>query len=203
MLVRLTPGDPIRAYLGETATDEQVAFYRAHLGLDQPLPIQYLRWLGNMLVGSWGTSYVSNRPVAELIRWNALRGEFGATDPEEQIRKRIDHMRAGTRYVIQRQRHNGRVYEMRGQPMPDGGYVTTYTDLPYLVKLDEVASPGPRCSRTSAGSQAGSRARRRALPSAERTTMKCQFCRWYAEGARVASRTSSSKTASGTVAPGR
>ena len=38
-------------------------------------------------------------------------------------------MRAGTRYVIQRQRHNGRVYEMRGQPMPDGGYVTTYTDI--------------------------------------------------------------------------
>ncbi len=69
------------------------------------------------------------RPVADLIRWNAMRGEFGATDPEEQIRKRIDHMRAGTRYVIQRQRHNGRVYEMRGQPMPDGGYVTTYTDI--------------------------------------------------------------------------
>jgi PAS domain S-box-containing protein len=69
------------------------------------------------------------RPVADLIRWNAMHGEFGATDPEEQIRKRIDHMRAGTRYVIQRQRRNGRVYEMRGQPMPDGGYVTTYTDI--------------------------------------------------------------------------
>ena len=38
-------------------------------------------------------------------------------------------MRAGTRYVIQRQRRNGRVYEIRGQPMPDGGYVTTYTDI--------------------------------------------------------------------------
>jgi PAS domain S-box-containing protein len=69
------------------------------------------------------------RPVADLIRWNALRGEFGNSDPEEQIRKRIDHLRAGTRYVIQRRRRNGRVYEMRGQPMPDGGYVTTYTDI--------------------------------------------------------------------------
>jgi len=69
------------------------------------------------------------RPVADLIRWNALRGEFGDTDPEEQIRKRIAHLRAGTRYVIQRTRRNGRVYEMRGQPMPDGGYVTTYTDI--------------------------------------------------------------------------
>ncbi len=68
-------------------------------------------------------------PVAELIRWNALQGEFGETDPEEQIAKRLAHMKAGTRYVIQRQRRNGRVYEIRGQPMPDGGYVTTYTDV--------------------------------------------------------------------------
>jgi PAS domain S-box-containing protein len=68
-------------------------------------------------------------PVEELIRWNALRGEFGETEPEEQIRKRVAHMKAGTRYVIQRARRNGRVYEIRGQPMPDGGYVTTYTDI--------------------------------------------------------------------------
>ncbi len=69
------------------------------------------------------------RLVADLIRWNALRGEFGDTHPEQQIEKRLAHMRAGTAYVIQRPRRNGRVYEMRGQPMPDGGYVTTYTDI--------------------------------------------------------------------------
>ncbi len=69
------------------------------------------------------------RPVADLIRWNALRGEFGDTQPGQQIEKRLAHMRAGTAYVIQRSRRNGRVYEMRGQPMPDGGYVTTYTDI--------------------------------------------------------------------------
>ena len=69
------------------------------------------------------------RPVAELIRWNALRGEFGASDPEVQIEKRLAHMKAGTAYVIQRVRRGGRVYEIRGQPLPDGGYVTTYTDI--------------------------------------------------------------------------
>jgi PAS domain S-box-containing protein len=69
------------------------------------------------------------RPVADLIRWNALRGEFGDTNPDEQIRKRLAHLRAGTPYVIQRTRHSGRTYEIRGQPMPDGGYVTTYTDI--------------------------------------------------------------------------
>ncbi|HEX7374215.1 MAG TPA: PAS-domain containing protein [Steroidobacteraceae bacterium] len=69
------------------------------------------------------------RPVAELIRWNALRGEFGESDPEMQIEKRLSHMKAGRSYVIQRARRGGRVYEIRGQPMPDGGYVSTYTDI--------------------------------------------------------------------------
>jgi PAS domain S-box-containing protein len=76
-------------------------------------------------------------PVADLIRWNALRGEFGNTDPEEQIRKRLAHMKAGTRYVNQRRRANGRVYEIRGQPMPDGGYVTTYTDITEFKHTEE------------------------------------------------------------------
>jgi PAS domain S-box-containing protein len=69
------------------------------------------------------------RPVADLIRWNAEHGEFGDTDPAMQIEKRLTHMKAGTSYVIQRQRRHGSVYEIRGQPMPDGGYVTTYTDI--------------------------------------------------------------------------
>src|SRR3974377_1982326 len=38
-------------------------------------------------------------------------------------------MRAGSSYVPQRERPNGRVYEISGQPLPDGGYVTTYTDI--------------------------------------------------------------------------
>jgi PAS domain S-box-containing protein len=75
-----------------------------------------------------GMVYVG-RPVADLIRWNALRGEFGDTDPDEQVAKRLAHMRAGHSYVIQRLRRTGRVYEIRGQPMPDGGYVTTFTDI--------------------------------------------------------------------------
>jgi PAS domain S-box-containing protein len=75
-----------------------------------------------------GMVYVG-RPVADLIRWNAERGEFGSTDTEAQVEKRLAHMRAGTAYVIQRPRRTGRVYEIRGQPMPDGGYVTTYTDV--------------------------------------------------------------------------
>ncbi|MBS0396792.1 MAG: PAS-domain containing protein, partial [Proteobacteria bacterium] len=75
-----------------------------------------------------GFIYVG-RDAAELIRWNALRGECGPGDAEEHVRKRVAFMRSGSAYVIQRERRSGRVYEIRGQPMPGGGYVTTYTDV--------------------------------------------------------------------------
>jgi PAS domain S-box-containing protein len=83
-----------------------------------------------------GMVYVG-RPVADLIRWNAMRGEFGDSDPDEQVEKRLAHMRAGHSYVIQRPRRTGRVYEIRGQPMPDGGYVTTYTDITEYKRTEQ------------------------------------------------------------------
>jgi PAS domain S-box-containing protein len=83
-----------------------------------------------------GMVYVG-RPVADLIRWNAERGVFGDSDPEAQISKRLAHMRAGTSYVIQREWLNGRVYEMHGQGMPDGGYVTTFTDITDFKRTEQ------------------------------------------------------------------
>ena len=76
-------------------------------------------------------------PVADLIRHNAERGEFGATNVELEIGKRLAHMKAGDAYVSQRRRRNGRVYEMRGQPLPDGGYVTTYTDITEFKRTEQ------------------------------------------------------------------
>jgi Na+/proline symporter/signal transduction histidine kinase/CheY-like chemotaxis protein len=75
-----------------------------------------------------GFVYVG-RPVAELMQFNAERGELGPGDPGEQVARRLEHLRAGTPYVYQRRRRDGRVYEIRGQPMPDRGYVTTYSDV--------------------------------------------------------------------------
>ncbi len=61
-------GDPLAAYtVDSTLTGDDIARLRHFYGLDQPIPIQYLRWLGNMLTGNWGTSFVSNVPVAQLI----------------------------------------------------------------------------------------------------------------------------------------
>lgn len=83
-----------------------------------------------------GLVYVG-RPVADLIRFNAERGEFGDVDIEHEIAKRLAHMKAGTSYVIQRTRRNGRVYEIHGQAMPDGGYVTTYNDVTEFKRTEQ------------------------------------------------------------------
>jgi peptide/nickel transport system permease protein len=67
VVIQMT-GDPLAAYtVDATLSGEDIARLRAFYGLDQPVPIQYLRWLGNMLTGTWGTSFVTNRPVTELI----------------------------------------------------------------------------------------------------------------------------------------
>src|SRR5579859_1486752 len=66
-MIQLT-GDPLAAYtVDSTLTGEDIVRLRHFYGLDQPVPIQYLHWLGNILTGDWGRSFVSNLPVAELI----------------------------------------------------------------------------------------------------------------------------------------
>lgn len=75
-----------------------------------------------------GMLYVG-RPVADLIRYNAERGELGEGDIDAQINKRIRYMRAGSPHIFERVRADGQVIEMRGQPLPGGGYVTSYNDI--------------------------------------------------------------------------
>ncbi|PNS08615.1 hybrid sensor histidine kinase/response regulator [Solilutibacter silvestris] len=78
-----------------------------------------------------GMLYVG-RPVADLIRHNIERGQIGEVseeDIEEQIGKRIGLMRAGSPHVTVRIRGDGRVIELRGQSLPRGGYVTSYSDI--------------------------------------------------------------------------
>ncbi|HZO32125.1 MAG TPA: ABC transporter permease [Chloroflexota bacterium] len=70
-LVLLLPGDPALAILGDevaNANDKQ-AYYalRAEMGLDEPIPIQYLRWAGKMLSGDLGMSIRNQTPIAETI----------------------------------------------------------------------------------------------------------------------------------------
>ena len=64
----LLPGDPALQILGpENATPEAIAAGRADLGLDDPLPVRYLEWLGNVITGDFGRSYRTNESVSEAI----------------------------------------------------------------------------------------------------------------------------------------
>jgi peptide/nickel transport system permease protein len=65
VLTNLVPGDPVAANLGQRAAENPatVAAYRAHYGLDQPLPVQYVTYLGNLLHGDLGESQQTHRPV--------------------------------------------------------------------------------------------------------------------------------------------
>lgn len=66
-LVRLIPGDPCRAALGERATDEICDAYIARRGLDQPIPVQFVRYLGELIRGDLGDSFRQGRPVTTML----------------------------------------------------------------------------------------------------------------------------------------
>ncbi|KQQ86122.1 ABC transporter permease [Aureimonas sp. Leaf324] len=71
VLLYLLPADPARQIAGRTATAAQVANIRSQLGLDQPFFIQYARYLGNLVQGDLGRSYLQRSEVADLI-WARL-----------------------------------------------------------------------------------------------------------------------------------
>ena len=63
LVLHLSPGDPAEIMLGSQATQEDLARLRADLGLDEPLPVQYVRWIGHVLQGDLGRSIWMKRPV--------------------------------------------------------------------------------------------------------------------------------------------
>lgn len=64
LLQQVSPGDPARAALGANASRSAVDAERQRLGLDDPLPVQFLRFVGGALHGDFGTSFRTHRPVA-------------------------------------------------------------------------------------------------------------------------------------------
>jgi peptide/nickel transport system permease protein len=67
VLLKLTPGDPVYIILGERATAENYQALRHDLGLDDPLPVQYVRWLGHIAQGDLGKSLRNGAPVRDEI----------------------------------------------------------------------------------------------------------------------------------------
>ncbi len=66
-IVRLVPGDTVTALLGAHYSEAEAEALRQRLGLDQPLPVQYVIWLGNVLSGDFGQSAFTGEPVLEAI----------------------------------------------------------------------------------------------------------------------------------------
>ncbi|MFB6206343.1 MAG: ABC transporter permease [Haloglomus sp.] len=74
-LFRAAPGDPLAAYIGTGFTPEQAAQIRAQFGLDQPVHVQYWKFISNLVVFKFGLSYITGDPVWQIIQdriWNTL-----------------------------------------------------------------------------------------------------------------------------------
>ena len=66
-MIRLIPGDPATLMLGDLADEQSLAALRQRLGLNRPVPVQFVIWLGHALIGDLGLSITSDQPVAQLV----------------------------------------------------------------------------------------------------------------------------------------
>ncbi|WP_180058363.1 MULTISPECIES: PAS domain-containing hybrid sensor histidine kinase/response regulator [unclassified Acinetobacter] len=94
----------------------------------------------NMCLVAWNNQYLKlfdypkdivyvGCPISDLIRYNAERGECGPGSVEEHVRKRMHWMQVGSAHEFERIRKDGRVIQMRGNPIEGGGFVTTFADI--------------------------------------------------------------------------
>jgi len=68
-------------------------------------------------------------PLAAFFRYNAERGDYGPGDPDTQVRDRVQLARRFEAHCFERTRPDGTTIEVRGRPLPQGGFVTLYTDV--------------------------------------------------------------------------
>lgn len=102
----------------------------------------------NLNLVAWNKKYINlfnfpsdlvtiGTPIEDLIRYNVLRGDCGPGDVESEVKKRLLHLREGTPHKFVRQRDDGRVIEMNGNPLPGGGFVTSFHDITDHVEIQQ------------------------------------------------------------------
>lgn len=78
------------------------------------------------------------KPLRDVLRFNAERGDFGDKNHTTEINKRIKYLERASSYSLVRKRPNGTIIKSTGEPMPGGGFVTTYEDITENVRASEM-----------------------------------------------------------------
>jgi PAS domain S-box-containing protein len=84
------------------------------------------------------------RPIEDVLYFNARRGMMGDGDVEALVHRRLHWMRQGSSHFYQRHTGDGRVIEIRGNPMPGGGFVTSFADVTERLKAEEALRESER-----------------------------------------------------------
>lgn len=102
----------------------------------------------NLNIVAWNRRYIEllnypseliyvGKPVAELIAYNAKRGYCGPGSIKQQVERRMNFLQASSAHQFERQLPNGTVILMQGHPVPDGGFVTSFTDITMHRKAEQ------------------------------------------------------------------
>ncbi|KLI98486.1 PAS-domain containing protein [Luteimonas sp. FCS-9] len=94
----------------------------------------------NLHIVAWNARYIElfrfppdlvrvGTPIEDVFRYNARRGLLGPGPVEDAIQRRLDHLRSGKPHARESEKSDGTVLEIRGNPLPDGGFVTSYADI--------------------------------------------------------------------------
>jgi len=87
------------------------------------------------------------RSIRDLLEFNARRGMMGDGDVDELVERRLHWMRQGSPHFFERHTGDGRVIEIRGNPMPGGGFVTSFTDVTDRERAEEALRESERTIR--------------------------------------------------------
>jgi peptide/nickel transport system permease protein len=66
-IIHVAPGDPVTRFMSLETTAADLDRMRHVMGLDRPIPVQYVKWLGNLVTGDWGRSFADGQPVLHKI----------------------------------------------------------------------------------------------------------------------------------------
>ena len=105
--------------------------------MDKDLRIMAFNWKFLDMLDFPAELFAHRPTLDQVLRYNAVRGEYGPGDIEEQVRKRIELARKFEPHYFERKRPNGQVLAIRGQPLPGGGFVTTYSDITEQKRAEE------------------------------------------------------------------